>query len=259
MTKLNKIKVGSLAVAMVLMSIVLSVAQTTNPATGMQSTKPKNPAAAELKSFQTDPANPELSNTRLSLLKAKAELEAGQAANTLSQEEISSLTRRIGLLETKVKEMSPTDQGTPQLNAREKQIQMSQRDAIMVQIKESGSISREQFVKLDAADQKFALLNSVKISDLVNATSEQMRTQQEGIFYIPASGFSSYSFEKQMHILNNPSTYLIGSGEIQAVSSAPAKKDAELNSYTLTRAQFNALSPERRQAIESSGKFVVVD
>ena len=94
-----------LAIAMVLMSIAWSVAQ--SPATGTQSTKPKNPAAAELRSYQADPANPELSDMRLSLLKAKAELESRQAANTMSQEELNSLTRRIGLLETKVKEMTP--------------------------------------------------------------------------------------------------------------------------------------------------------
>ena len=62
----------------------------------------KMTAASELANFKADPAYPELSNLRLSLLKAKAALEAGQINNKLNAQEETALTNRIAFIESKI-------------------------------------------------------------------------------------------------------------------------------------------------------------
>jgi hypothetical protein len=257
MTKLNKLKVGSLAVAMVLMSIVWSVAQTASPATGAQSTKPKYPAAAELKSYQADPANPELSNTRHALLQAKAELEAGKADNSMSQDQITSLTRRIEMLETKVKELSSSSATTTQPTTREKQAQMGQRDQIIRQVKETNNLTREQFSKLEPADQKFVLMNNATISDLVNASPSQMRTIQDNQLVVSKSSFAESSIEKQMHVLSHPEIYLVTEQDNNV--SAVENQETGVKKHTISRSELNNLPADKRKAIEASKDFVITD
>jgi hypothetical protein len=261
MTKLNQIKVGMLAMAIVLMSVVLSVAQTANPgpATGAQSSKPKYPAAAELKNFKADPANSELSEMNLSLLKMKAELEAGVANNSLSEEYVKGLTRRIELLQGKVNEMTAQKASVSQETERENQRKAVSRDALIVQLKSTNRISREQFLTLELADQKAALQNNVTITDLVNSTSETLRSRADGNFYIAASAFSSFDIEKQIHILKNPSNYIITTEELAAPQTQKVSSDPEIKTHTISRAQLNSFSPERRKAIENSKDFTITD
>lgn len=258
MTKLNNLKVGMLAIAMVLSTAVLRAQAVSGPATGKQMTQSKTPAASELANFKADPSNQELSDLRLALLKAKAELESGQAANTLSAEQISHLTRRIGLTEAKVNAMSSSNNSSSQVNDREKLLKdYNNSQAIL---KGSTAITREQFMSLDASSQKQVLINNeIKISDLVNGTPEMLRSRQENKFYIPVDNFSSYATDKQIHILNNPADYILVQNASQIPVNTTVKQDPEITTNKITRAELNSYSPERRKAIEESNNFVITD
>ncbi|HKR03541.1 MAG TPA: hypothetical protein VJY62_02820 [Bacteroidia bacterium] len=264
MTKQNKLRTGIFAIAMVLMCNLSSWAQSgreSAPASA-QSLKSvqKNPAANELKNFKADASNPELSKMQLSLLQMKAELEAGLSQNNLSQEQVAGLNRRINLLESQIAKSAPADQKSQAAAQRKQNMQDAAQRTSLNTILSAKQITRSEFVALSEAGQKQVMLNNITVTDLVNATPENTRMHQDYMFYIPAADFSGLDISKKIHILNNPSNYIVveNASDIPA-ANATVKEYPVVKTHKISRAELNTYSPEKKKAIENSKDFVITD
>lgn len=224
--------------------------------------KQDNSAKQQLQSFKHDPANPELSNLKLSLLELQVQLEREQSANQLSESEREGLMNRIKRLQSKIEAMNgvepvqqnthaPTQQNTRSVKAKEVEV--------LAAARESGNISREQFVMLSPAGRKEVLVNGVTITDLVNNNPETYKAANPNPLFIVASDFANYSIEKQIHILSHPQTYIVVQHASQIPGNNTEKQDPPLTKYKISKAELNQYSPERRKAIEASPDFIITD
>lgn len=261
MKKQLKVSTGIFATAIMLICSVQAWSQNAPGATASSAAKAqqKYPAAAELSTFKADPSNPQWSKKKLILLQDKAELEQGLAKGTLSNEKVSELTRRIGLLEAEVKEIAPVDLTEKASAERAARIKQAEQKSTAGEVMSSGQMSRSQFVAMDRADQKLAILNNVNITDLVNGNPATMGQRMENTFYIPVSSFRQYDIEKQIHILSNPSAYVIVNDGVVIPSAGAEKNYPVVKSKTITRAELNSYSPEKKKAIEESNDFVITE
>jgi|GEM_PF-5672296 len=268
----NKLKRGIFAIAIVLLCNPMTFAQSgreTTPtmATAKASSQQKHPAATELKNFKADANNPELSQMRLSLLEAKAALEAGMENNSLSQQTIAGMNRRINLLENKIKEKTQAkadkagEQKPQQVMQRTPANPEAAQKASLLKALDQKQMTRAEFLTLSQAGQKEVMTNNVNIMDLVNATPEALKYRQDNIFYIPVSEFKGYELAKQIHILNNPSNYIVieDAAATRTVNSYGQAPVQEVKKYKISKAELNSLSPEKKKAIENSKDFTITD
>lgn len=261
MEKQFKLNTGMFAIAFLLICAVPAWSQVTPGTTVTAAAKAevKYPAAEALKNFKADPSNPQWSKMQLVLLQDKAELEAGLAKGTLSNEQAKELTRKIGLMESQVKEIAPVNPIEKASAERAARVKQADQKATAREIMNSRQMNRSQFVAMDAADQKQAILNNVNITDLVNANPSAMGQRMENMFYIPVSSFRQFDIEKQIHILNNPSSYIIVNDGAVIPSAGAEKNYPVVKSKTITRAELNSYSPEKKKAIEDSNDFVITE
>lgn len=260
MEKQFKLNTGMFAIAFMLICSVPAWSQVTLGTTGRAVSKSevKYPAAEALNNFKADPSNPQWSKMQLVLLQDKAELEAGLAKGTLSNEKTKELTRKIGLMESQVKEIAPVNPIEKATAEKEARLKQAEQKATARELISSGQMNRSQFVKMDVAGQKQAILNNVNISDLVNGSSS-LGQRLDNTYYIPVSSFRQYDIDKQIHILNNPSSYIIVSDGAVIPSAGSEKNYHVVKSKSITRAELNSYSPEKKKAIEESKDFVITD
>lgn len=268
----NKLKRGIFALAIVLLCNPMAFAQSgresaPSMATAKASSQQKHPASTELKNFKADASNPELSQMKLSLLEAKAALEVGVENGSLSKESIASMNRRINLLENNIKEKTQARTGN---SGEQKAQQVAQRapanpeaaqKASLVKALDQKQLTRAEFLTLSEAGQKEVMSKNVAVTDLINATPEALKYRQDNIFYIPVSDFKGYELAKQIHILKNPSNYIVmedaaAARNVNSNGKAPVQ---EIKKYKISKAELNSLSPEKKQAIENSKDFTITD
>jgi hypothetical protein len=110
-------------------------------------------------------------------------------------------------------------------------------------------ITRAQLLAMQHNDLRLALenLDFYKITDLVNASAAQLSQRQENIIYMTVDLFYNSDLERKMHVLNNPSRYVI------------VKEQSMIPKATVSRAHFNTLSPEKKQSMLNSGDFIITD
>jgi hypothetical protein len=249
MTKLKQLSTGIFALALMLVSNVQTWAQSGNAAapktavaaqaernasgqmTGVTTASPQQTKVAAneaVNNYKYDASNPELSNARLTLLKAKAELATGREDKTLTTEQTASLNLKISKLEKQVQTLSPAltskeiassspskemsaslkskdISNSPQsLSAVPKeQRSTSNADAII----QSKKCTRAQFLSLTQVEQKQLLphIQDITVTDLVNATSADIKGKN--VDYMTVSDFKNADPEKQFYILSNPSSF----------------------------------------------------
>lgn len=254
MTKTIKLKAGIIAMAIVLSCNLAAWAQAgkgsaPTSATASEKLNQKNPAAAELKSFKADESNPELSNLRLSLLQAKADLETGRNNNSLNQAELERMNLKINILQTQIRKAMSANPEVFEANAT----------PYFKNYIQTKSLTRSQFMNLTDAQQKVVMneYTSSTITDLENVPSG-LKVAQDNVFYLTTADFNGVSMEKQIHMLNNPATYVIGNTEVLPSRSVaqPASTGYKMK---MSRAEFNAASPEKQKAILDSKEVLISD
>ena len=109
--------------------------------------------------------------------------------------------------------------------------------------------TRSEFLALNEQDQRQVLLNinHLNLTDLVNATPEVLKSRANNVYFISANDFRSLNVTKQITVLQNPANYIIVNDE----SLIPRA--------TMTRAELNTYSPERKKAILDAKQVVITD
>ncbi|HKR05412.1 MAG TPA: hypothetical protein VJY62_12325 [Bacteroidia bacterium] len=199
-------------------------------------------ATVELKSFIPDDSNPELSDLRLTLLKTKVDLEYRQSQNQLSEQEIAKRKETILAMENKVNGMAN-----------------SNNNVIAGKYPKERKFTRAQFVAMSEADQNeiASNLSRYEITDLLNATPGAQF--QENVFYIPVADFKAFDILKQIHIIKNPSDYVIVQNAAAIPVNTISSETPSITKYKISRAEFNTFPPEKKKAIENSKDFVITE
>lgn len=223
-------------------------------------------AKLQLQNFKHDPAQPELSNLKLSLLELRVQMERAQNDNSLSAVELEGLNNRINMIQSKIKAITyvePVQDNTvassPQQRVRPAKAKEVIEKETLLAAKVSQQITREQFMLLGQAGQKEILLDGITVTDLVNNTAEGYRNANANPIFIVASDFSNYSTEKQIHILNNPQSYIVVLQASQIPGNNTERQDPAITKHRISKAELKQYSPERRKAIEESPNFVITD
>jgi hypothetical protein len=222
-------------------------------------------AKQQLQDFKPDRSNPELSQLKYNLLEAQVKLEKAQSDNSLSPSEMEGLNNRIKMLQSKIEAMTYMEsvQGnvasTPHQRTRPvKDKEVVEKEILNAAI-ESKQITREQFIQLSYVRQKEVILNGCTVTDLVNNNAETYKAANANPIFVVASDFNNYSTEKQIHILNNPQSYIVVQHASQIPGNNTERQEPALTKYKISKAELNQFSPERRKAIEESPNFTITD
>lgn len=109
------------------------------------------------------------------------------------------------------------------------------------------AITRAQFAKMSVTEQNAFFENSKnRITDLVNATPQQLQVRMQGLIYLTPDAFNGASAEKKAYMINNPKTYVV-------VANAEAAPKS-----IITQSEFDNLSKEKQQAIIDSKQFNII-
>ncbi len=231
MKKLNRLKIGIFAIAMVLLCNPQGWSQT-EKRTGSEpvvvgTAKKTTTSGAELRSSGSGDLN-------YSLRQAKSRLAAGQADNSLTPQQISDLKAKIASLE-----------GRNKINASKPAA--SSADPVR-NIRASKQTTRAQFLALTEAQQRDLLVNikDLNITDLVNASSVP-KTHSEDVYYVTVDNFRNTDIMKQIYVLKNPSSYkIVSNGTV-------------MPKQQMSRAQLNTYPAERQKAILESNQFEITN
>jgi cob(I)alamin adenosyltransferase len=192
-------------------------------------------------------SNPELNGLQASLADTQALLQKGQSDKSLSAQQISDLKSKIAGIEARIQKFEATGKGVSNTNP-------SQKTAVahkspVGDILAAKQFTRAQFLALTEDEQRQVLVNmkDLTVTDLINATPAVLKVRQDNLFYIPAANFNTYDITRQTQILKNPSLYIM----VKEASLIPKSE--------ISRASFNALSPEKQRAIENSNDFVIIN
>lgn len=191
------------------------------------------------KQSESNVTNYDPNDLDVAIAKTKALLQSGQSQNNLTSEQVSALKAKIVALEEKQALAKTKMVNNSLVPATEKVA------AILVAKK----FTRAEFNALNEQDQRQVLLNlnHLTVTDLVNSTPEALRTKSPNINFISANDFKGLNIPKQQIILQNPSNYII------------VKDDSMIPRPTMTRAELNSLSPERRQAAIDAKQIQIID
>ena len=240
MIKQNKLSKSILAFVIMLLCNLHSWAQAERTVKVSADSKPHQKeasAAVELKNFEYDASNPELSDQRLLLLKTKVDLEYRQSQNRLSEQEIAYLKESIVLLENKVNFMSKNNT-----------------NVVAGKTYTERKFTREQFVAMSEADQKEIVSNPTRyeITDLINAAPGAER--MENVIYITVDDFKDADAAKKIHMIKNSSSYVI----LKDASSFPLETQV-VTKYRMSRAEFNTFPSDKQRDILNSDHIEITD
>jgi hypothetical protein len=93
---------------------------------------------------------------------------------------------------------------------------------------ESGQCSRAQFTALSADQQRELItkMPDLKITDLVNATSIQMKSKEPNATYVTEEKFIKGDASLKLQVLNNPSKYIV----VQNADQVPHSQNERISS-----------------------------
>lgn len=110
-------------------------------------------------------------------------------------------------------------------------------------------VTRAQLMAMPNGQLRETMINLdfFNITDLVNATPAQTASRQSDKVYMSVEQFNQADYERKMHVIMNPSHYVI----VQSSSQIPKTE--------MSRAVLNSLPEAKKQAIIDSGDFKIID
>jgi hypothetical protein len=259
MRKASKFSTGIIAFAIVLVCSPFAWSQSAAPTTRSNSTGVGSGTSASgtqvvktsksseatsmnaLKAYKQSHPGADENDLQYLLLKTRADLEVGQANQSLNADQVQTYKAKIADIEYMQKNGKPMGDVSPNGGA----------PTIAVKnILAAKKANRAQILALSEPEQRQVLRNvqNITISDLVNASNESMQRRLPNVNYISIDNFmNNTDVVKMAYILKNPSSYVI------------VKDDSMIPKQQMTRAQFNSLPSERREAVVASHKVEIID
>jgi hypothetical protein len=164
------------------------------------------------------------------LSESKAALERGLADKSLNEKQVYVLQQKIASMEAEMKNKKT----------------QSPAEIFHASVK-SKQVTRAEFRTLTEQQQRDLLVSKVNVTDVINGTPDVLKAGQENVYFLTEDNFRNSDVAKQVLVLNNPSSYKI------------FQNGTVMPKPSISRAQFNSLSPERREAIIASGQYEITN